>query len=97
MQSLHTLKIRDLEMTIGELETQMKDDQNNWLRLQSHIVEMSQKMSMQLNDSHIARQRESLYIYLFIDCIDSDINILVAIICLLIRIVGDRSKNGTYQ
>lgn len=83
-------------MTIGELETQMKDDQNNWLRLQSHIVEMSQKMSMQLNDSHIARQRESMYI-IYLQ------NVLIAIIifwcdnCLFIRIVGHRSKNGTNQ
>lgn len=56
---LFSFKVRDLEMTIAEMETQMKDDQNNWLRLQSHIVEMSDKFSTQLNDSHLARQRES--------------------------------------
>lgn len=52
------MKVRDLELTIAELETQMKDDQNNWLRLQNHIVEMSHKISMQLNESHLAKQRE---------------------------------------
>lgn len=58
------MKVRDLDMTIAELEAQMKDDQNNWLRLQNHIVEMSHKMSMQLNESHLAKQRESLEFYL---------------------------------
>lgn len=57
------MKVRDLEMTIAELEAQMKDDQNNWLRLQNHIVEMSHKMSMQLNESHLAKQRESLKLF----------------------------------
>lgn len=72
-----------MEATIGELETQMKDDQNNWLRLQSHIVEMSHKMSMQLNESHIARQRESMdNCILFLNSTDYDNSHIGAIIFL---------------
>lgn len=69
-------KVRDLEMTIAEMETQMKDDQNNWLRLQSHIVEMSDKLSTQLNDSHMARQRESSTFHSFAELIKSSTAII---------------------
>lgn len=46
-----------MEATIDELETEIKTDQNKWLRLQCNIVSMSEKLTQLLNDSHLARQR----------------------------------------
>lgn len=46
-----------METTIFDLETEINDDQNKWLRLQCNIVSMSEKLTHLLNDSHLARQR----------------------------------------
>lgn len=52
------LQVRDLEMTITELEIQIKNDQNDWLRLQNNIVQLSERLTEQMNDSHLAKQRK---------------------------------------
>lgn len=46
-------------MSIDELEMEIKDDQNKWLRLQCNIVSMSEKLTQIFNDSHLARQRKT--------------------------------------
>lgn len=46
-----------MESTICQLETEIKDDQNKWLRLQCNIMSMSEKLTQLLNESHLARQR----------------------------------------
>lgn len=51
-------KIQHFEATINDLETEIKNDQNKWLRLQCNIVSMSEKLTQLLNDEHLARQRE---------------------------------------
>lgn len=64
-------KIQHFEATINDLETEIKNDQNKWLRLQCNIVSMSEKLTQLLNDEHLARQREfhhfqtPIYFYLF--------------------------------
>lgn len=64
-------KIQHFEATINDLETEIKNDQNKWLRLQCNIVSMSEKLTQVLNDEHLARQREfhnfrsRIYFYLF--------------------------------
>lgn len=52
------MQVRDLEMTITELEIQIKNDQNDWLRLQNNIVQLSERLTEQMNDSHLAKQRK---------------------------------------
>lgn len=52
-------------MSIDELDKEIKDDQNKWLRLQCNIVSMSAKLTQIFNDSHLARQRMCLSFYIF--------------------------------
>lgn len=52
------LKIGSLERNIMELEHQIKETQNFWLRLQGHVVNMSEKRSSQMDDIYIARRRK---------------------------------------
>lgn len=46
------------EISIEELETEIKGYQNNWLHLQCNIVSMSEKLTQIYNDTHLARQRK---------------------------------------
>lgn len=46
------------EMSIDELEMEIKENQNNWLHLQCNIVSMSEKLTRIYNDTHLARQRK---------------------------------------
>lgn len=48
-------------MSIDELEMEIKDDQNKWLRLQCNIVSMSEKLTQIYNDTHLSRQRKILF------------------------------------
>lgn len=60
---LYVLCIKQLiamEKNMTELELEMREAQNFWLRLQGHVVSMSQKRSEQLNNIHLARKREYL-------------------------------------
>lgn len=54
------LRIGVLERNIMELEHQIKETQNFWLRLQGHVVNMSEKRSSQMDDIYIARRRENI-------------------------------------
>jgi coiled-coil domain-containing protein 40 len=55
--SPETLRIVDLEKTIAEIDAKIKDMQAFWVRLQSHIVGLSEKRSKQMNGIHIARKQ----------------------------------------
>lgn len=48
------------ELSIDELEMEIKENQNNWLHLQCKIVSMSEKLTQIYNDAHLARQRKVL-------------------------------------
>lgn len=48
------------------MEIEIKNDQNNWLRLQGNILDMSEKLNRQMNESHSAQQRKTFHI--FFDC-----------------------------
>lgn len=50
-------QIVDLEKSIAELETQIRNDQNEWMRLQNNIIIMSEKHTCQLNEIHLGRKR----------------------------------------
>lgn len=52
------MQVTNLEQSIREMETEMKNDQNNWLRLQGNILDMSEKLNRQMNESHLAQQRK---------------------------------------
>lgn len=54
-------QVTNLEKSISEMETELKNDQNNWLRLQGIILDMEQKLTHQMNDSHLARQRKTCF------------------------------------
>lgn len=56
--SVHSLQVTNLEKSIAEMEIEMKNDQNNWLRLQANILDMSEKLNRQMNESHLAQQRK---------------------------------------
>lgn len=45
---------------IVEIEQEIRNSQNLWLRLQNHVVNMTEKRALQLNDIHIARKRKKL-------------------------------------
>ena len=47
----------ELETTVTDLNGQIRDSQNFWLRLQSHIVMLTEKRSQQLNDIQLSRKR----------------------------------------
>lgn len=47
-----------MERTIAEIEVEIRDGQNQWIRLQNNIVNMSEQHSQQLNEIHLARQRK---------------------------------------
>lgn len=53
------------------MEKEIKNDQNNWLRLQGNILDMSEKLNRQMNESHLAQQRKTFHI--FFDCIISTV------------------------
>lgn len=57
LQNFFFFQIKDHEAQIEELETEIKTDQNKWLRLQYNIVSMSEKLTQILNVSNLARQR----------------------------------------
>lgn len=46
-----------MERSIYELEIEINEDQNNWLRLQGNIIQISEKLTHQMNESHLAQQR----------------------------------------
>lgn len=47
-----------MERTIAEIEAEIHDGQNHWIRLQNNIVNMSEEHSQQLNEIHLARKRK---------------------------------------
>lgn len=59
------LRISGLERNIMELEHQIKETQNFWLRLQGHVVNMSEKRSSQMDDIYIARRRNIFSYFYF--------------------------------
>lgn len=59
------LRIGVLERNIMELEHQIKETQNFWLRLQGHVVNMSEKRSSQMDDIYIARRRKRIFLIPF--------------------------------
>lgn len=42
---------------MNEMEIEIRDKQNAWLRLQNSLVKMAERRTHQLNDIHIARNR----------------------------------------
>lgn len=44
--------------SIDELENGIREDQKTWLRIQTNLIEMSEKRSRQLNDIHLTRKRK---------------------------------------
>lgn len=69
------------------METEMKNDQNNWLRLQGNIIDMSEKLNHQMNESHLAEQRKIFHISFDLNSLDSFSK--PNIFLLNYRIVGD--------
>lgn len=57
-KSPHELKIADLERSVNEMENEIRDKQNAWLRLQNNLVKMAERRTQQLNDIHLARNRK---------------------------------------
>lgn len=52
------LKIRNLQKSIDETETETRELQNFWLRLQGHVCALAEKRSKQMNSIHLARTRK---------------------------------------
>lgn len=52
-----SLQIAELERSVNEMEIEIRDKQNAWLRLQNSLVKMAERRTQQLNDIHIARNR----------------------------------------
>lgn len=52
------VKIRTLQKNIDETETETKELQNFWLRMQSHVCGLAEKRSKQMNSIHLARTRK---------------------------------------
>lgn len=52
------MKIFDLKKSIEEFEKEIRDSQQCWMRIQSSLVEMSEKRGRQLNEIHLARKRK---------------------------------------
>lgn len=51
------VKIRTLQKNIDETETETRELQNFWLRMQSHVCGLAEKRSKQMNSIHLARTR----------------------------------------
>lgn len=50
-------KFRAMEKNNAELDAEIRDAQAFWLRLQSHVVTLSEKRADQLNSIQLARKR----------------------------------------
>lgn len=42
---------------MNEMENEIRDKQNEWLRLQNNLVKKAERRTQQLNDIHLARNR----------------------------------------
>lgn len=56
------MKLQVLEKNNVELDAEIRDAQGFWLRLQSHVVTLTEKRAEQLNSIQLARKR-TFYIY----------------------------------
>lgn len=57
--NLKEVQIVDLEKKIAEVDAKIKDSQQFWLRLQSNVVELSEKRAKQLDDIFVGRKRKN--------------------------------------
>lgn len=48
---------------MAEIISEINEAQNFWLRLQGHVVELSEKRSNQLNSIHLARKRKTFELF----------------------------------
>lgn len=48
---------------MAEIISEINEAQNFWLRLQGHVVDLSEKRSNQLNSIHLARKRKTFFIF----------------------------------
>lgn len=56
-----------VEKNLAEIETEIAETQNFWLRLQGHVVGLTEKRSQQLNSIHLTRKRKiNLFSIIFI-------------------------------
>lgn len=57
---------------MAEILSEINEAQNFWLRLQGHVVELSEKRSNQLNSIHLNQKRKSsqrnLYLHILSNC-----------------------------
>lgn len=51
-------KLHALEKSNAELDAEIRDAQGFWLRLQGHVVTLSEKRAEQLNSLQLARKRK---------------------------------------
>lgn len=58
--NLKEVQVLDLEKKIGDLDAKIKDSQQFWMRLQSMVVQLSEKRAFQMDEIFVGRKREYL-------------------------------------
>lgn len=57
-------KLNAMEKKTAELDAEIREAQGFWLRLQGHVVTLSEKRSDQLNSIQLTRKRQYYHIFL---------------------------------